>query len=45
VERFLRQPEGAWLFVEVAGRQEAISLPSAGCRLSLEALYEGVELS
>lgn len=45
VERFLRQPEGAWLFVEVAGLQEAISLPSVGCRLSLEALYEGVEFS
>ena len=43
VERFLRQPEGAWLFVEVAGLQEAISLPSLGCHLSLEALYEGVE--
>jgi len=45
VERFLRQPEGAWLFVEVAGLQEAISLSSLGCRLSLEALYEGVEFS
>jgi len=45
VERFLRQPEGAWLFVEVMGLQESISLSSLGCRLSLAALYEGVELS
>jgi Uma2 family endonuclease len=44
VERFLRQPEGAWLFVEVAGLQETVSLVSLGCRLTLEALYEGVEL-
>lgn len=44
VERFLRQQDSAWLFVEVAGLQEAIALPSLGCRLSLEALYEGVEL-
>lgn len=44
VEKFLRQPEGAWLLVEVTGLQEAISLSSVGCRLSLEALYEGVGL-
>jgi len=43
VERFLRQQESSWLFVEVAGLPEAISLPSLGCRLSLEAVYEGVE--
>jgi Uma2 family endonuclease len=45
VERFLRQPEGTWLFAEAAGLQEAVSLSSIGCRLSLETLYEGVELS
>lgn len=43
VERFLRQPEGAGLFVEVAGLQEALPLSSLGCLLSLEALYEGVD--
>lgn len=44
VERFLRQPEGAWLFVELAGLKEAIQLLSVGCQLNLEAIYEGVEL-
>ncbi|HKH46256.1 MAG TPA: Uma2 family endonuclease [Thermoanaerobaculia bacterium] len=43
VERFLRQPDSSWLFIEVAGLPEAIALPSLGCRLSLEAIYEGVE--
>lgn len=45
VERFLRQPEGTWLFADAAGLQEIVSLSSIGCRLSLETLYEGVELS
>jgi len=28
---------------EVVGLQETVSLPSVGCRLSLDAVYEGVE--
>jgi Uma2 family endonuclease len=42
VERFLRQPDRSWLFIEVAGLPETLALPSIAGRLGLEALYEGV---
>ena len=42
IERFLRQDGGVWLFVEVAGLDAALALPSIGCELRLAEVYRKV---
>jgi Uma2 family endonuclease len=42
VERFSRQPAGAWLLSEARRLEDQLPLPSIGCQLSLSAVYERV---
>ena len=42
VERFSRQPEGAWLFLEANRLEDRLPLPAIGCELPLAAVYERV---
>jgi Uma2 family endonuclease len=42
-EHHVRQPDGSWLFREIAEPTAVIELSSIGCRLPLGALYERVQ--
>ena len=42
-EHHVRQPDGSWLFREIANPAVEISLDSIGCRMRLDSLYERVE--
>jgi Uma2 family endonuclease len=42
IERFLRQPDGQWLFAEAVGLDAALELASIGCTLALADVYEKV---
>jgi Uma2 family endonuclease len=44
VERFVRQPDGQWLFSEARQLGQAISLASIGCQLALDEVYDRVKL-
>jgi Uma2 family endonuclease len=44
-EHHVRQPDGAWLMREYSSLSDEIELPSIGCRLRLQDVYERVELS
>ena len=44
-EHHVRQPDGAWLMREYSSFADEIDLPSIGCRLRLQDVYERVELS
>ena len=43
VERYLRQADGSWNFIAKTSLEDAIDLPSVGCRLLLAELYENVD--
>jgi len=43
VERYLRQADGSWNFIAKTSLEDAIDLPSVGCRLLLAELYEKVD--
>jgi Uma2 family endonuclease len=43
-EHHVRQPDGAWLMREYSSLSDEIDLPSIGCRLRLQDVYERVEL-
>ena len=43
-EHHVRQPDGAWLMREYLSLSNEIELPSIGCRLRLQDVYERVEL-
>lgn len=45
VEKFMRQEDGVWLFVDAAGLDKVVPLVSLGCELSLAAAYDGVDFS
>jgi Uma2 family endonuclease len=42
VERFLRQPDGQWLLIRLESLGDILELPSIGCSLALEDLYDKV---
>ena len=42
VERFARQPEGAWLLSEAKRLDDRLVLPSIGCELCLADVYDRV---
>jgi Uma2 family endonuclease len=42
IERFLRQDADNWLYTEVVGLDESISLPSVTCTLALSEVYKKV---
>jgi Uma2 family endonuclease len=42
IERFLRQEAGNWLYTEVVGLDDRISLPSIACILALSEVYQKV---
>lgn len=42
VERFSRQPEGAWLLSEAKRLDDRLALPSIGCELLLADVYDRV---
>ena len=42
VERYLRQPDGQWLYTDVSGLAEQLDLESIGCVLELARLYERI---
>ena len=44
-EHHVRQPDGAWLLRDHFAASDEITLPSIGCRLRLQDVYERVELS
>jgi Uma2 family endonuclease len=45
VEKFMRQDDGIWLFVDAAGLDDVIPLVSVDCELSLAAAYDGIDFS
>lgn len=44
IEHYIRQPDGQWLFSEAMHIGETINLPTIGCDLPLEEVYDGVEI-
>ncbi len=44
-EHWRKQPDGAWLVREITGLRGEVVLDSIGCRLALQDVYQGVELS
>jgi Uma2 family endonuclease len=44
VEHHARRPDGTWKQTDVIGSGE-VSLPSVGCRIPLDEIYNGIELS
>jgi Uma2 family endonuclease len=44
VERYVRQPDGQWLFAEFTRLEDVVPLASIGCELKLEEIYDQVEL-
>jgi Uma2 family endonuclease len=42
VEQFLRQEADAWLFTEVSGLDQTVSLPSIECQVALAEIYHKV---
>ncbi len=42
VEQFLRQDGNVWLFTEVAGLDQTVSLPSIECQVAVAEIYEKV---
>jgi Uma2 family endonuclease len=42
VERFVKQPNGAWISVKVAGLDQSIELTTINCRLELKDIYAKV---
>jgi Uma2 family endonuclease len=42
IERYLRQPDGQWLFADAADLETRLELPSIGCSLLLSDVYEKV---
>ena len=42
IERYLRQPQGKWLFSEVVGLETTLDLPSIDCELVLADVYAKV---
>lgn len=45
IERFCRDEDGRWLLSDYIGKDAEIDLPVIGCKLSLAAVYDKVELS
>jgi Uma2 family endonuclease len=45
VDLYTRQADGRWVLSEANRLEEALELPSLGCRLSLADLYEKVDLT
>jgi Uma2 family endonuclease len=45
VEQFVRQDGTAWLFKEIAGVDQVVSLASVACEIALAEIYEKIALS
>lgn len=43
MQRYLRQPNGEWLFAEALGEQGVLTLPSVNCTLKAGEVYEFVK--
>jgi Uma2 family endonuclease len=43
VERFLRQPDGQWLYRDAVGLEDSLELQSIGCTLALADVYRQVK--
>lgn len=45
IERYLRQPNGEWLFADAAGLETSLELQSIGCTLALADVYDKIDFS
>lgn len=43
IERFLRQPDGSWLYTKVEGIDENLTLSSVNCRIELKEIYAKID--
>ena len=43
IEQYSRQPDGSWRYLRIVGLEEAVSLSSINCHLSLADIYGGIE--